>query len=337
MKKAIWIVFIIVCLGAGMGAWLAFGSATKFQDDRKLVFLYDQYNVEKDMMTQLSGTEGIKCPTLFNFLAKRLGIWAKLKNGRYVLNNGESMLQILRDLRNNKQAPARLIINKIRTREDLAGLIGKEFSIDSTHAMIYLSSNDSLAQVGADTNTVMSDVIPDTYELKWNSTMTKILSRLKDYSDEFWAKNDRKEKAEKLGLSPLQVYTLASIVEEETNAKDEKGNIASVYYNRFKTGMRLGADPTVKFALHNFELKRIMSNDLKVESPYNTYKINGLPPGPICTPSKKTIDAVLNMPTTDYLYFVADSKMNGKHVFSKTYQEHLSYANQYHQKLDSIK
>jgi UPF0755 protein len=180
----------------------------------------------------------------------------------------------------------------------------------------------------------MTLIIPDTYILNWNTSVKKILQRLSKEKDKFWHEDNRLTKANNLGFTPKQVYTLASIVEEETNKNDEKGNIASVYINRYKKGMPLGADPTIKFALKDFGLKRILYGHLQVTSPYNTYKNTGLPPGPICTPSEKTIDAVLDAPTTNYLFFVARSDFSGYHHFSSSYAEHEQYAKQYQQALN---
>ena len=149
-----------------------------------------------------------------------------------------------------------------------------------------LTNNDSLKQFAADTNTVMSLLIPDTYQLKWNLSLNDIMNRLKTESDKYWQQNNRIEKAKQHGLTPLQAYTIASIVEEETNKESDKGKIASVYINRLDKGMPLAADPTIKYALRDFSLKRILFGHLSVASSYNTYRNKGLPPGPICTPSK---------------------------------------------------
>jgi UPF0755 protein len=180
----------------------------------------------------------------------------------------------------------------------------------------------------------MTLIIPDTYFLNWNSSPKKILSRLKDEQQKFWNKNDREQKAALLNLTQNQVYILASIVEEETNKNDEKGNIASVYINRLNKGMPLAADPTIKFALKDFALKRIYYGQLMMASPYNTYRNKGLPPGPICTPSAYTIDAVLNAPRTDYLFFVARSDFSGYHQFTSNFAEHDKYAKLYQQALN---
>ena len=194
---------------------------------------------------------------------------------------------------------------------------------------------DSLQQFGVSPEHVMTLVLPDTYTYFWNTNPEKILQKLADETEKFWT-DERKHKATLHGLSPIQAHILASVVEEETNASAEKGNIASVYLNRIRIGMPLQADPTVKFALKDFGLKRIYEKHLMVESPYNTYRNTGLPPGPICTPSKATIDAVLNAPRTNYLYFVASSEFNGTHVFSATYEEHLKKAREYQQALNRL-
>jgi UPF0755 protein len=163
--------------------------------------------------------------------------------------------------------------------------------------------------------------------------MSGIFKKLLAEQKKIW-NSERKKKADSLGLSPVNVYILASIIEEETNNKNEKGLIASVYLNRMAKNMNLGADPTVKFALRNFALKRIYEKHLAVESPYNTYRVKGLPPGPICTPSLQTLDQVLSAPKTDYLFFVAKKDFTEGHVFTSKYQEHLKYAREYQEALN---
>lgn len=334
MKKVVTTVLILIAILAA-GGWLLLGPATQFQDNTKYLYVYHTETAQEEIKSQLAGASGIRNYGLFSLLAKPSKLWDKVKAGRFEIKKGSSILTVLRTLRNNHQATVKLVINKLRTREDLAGLLGRQFITDSVHTSIFLSDNDSLKSLGVDTNTLMTLVIPDTYELKWNLSVKKILGRLKDYEEDFWKEKGRLEKAKSWGLTPEQVYTLASIVEEETNADSEKGNVASVYYNRYKQGMALGADPTVKFALKDFAIKRILSGHLQVQSPYNTYRNKGLPPGPICTPSQKTIDAVLNMPHTSFLYFVAESNFSGRHHFSNTFEEHVAYANKYRQALDS--
>jgi UPF0755 protein len=181
----------------------------------------------------------------------------------------------------------------------------------------------------------MTAVFPNTYTYFWNSTPTQIFKKLFAEYKNVW-NDERKQKAAGIGLTPTESYILASIIEEETNAKDEKDTMASVYRNRLKKSIRLGADPTVKFALRDFSLKRIYEKHLAVVSPYNTYRNYGLPPGPICTPTLETLDEVLNSPETEYLYFVAKPDLSGRHLFAKNYNDHLKYAKQYRKTLDSL-
>jgi len=236
-------------------------------------------------------------------------------------------------LKNGRQSPVNLVITKLRTKEDLASLIGRKFETDSTSFIHYLNNQDTLKQYGLDTNTVMSSVFPNTYTYFWNTNPTTIFKKLYEEHEKVWTE-ERVKEADRLGLSPTNAYTVASIIEEETNYDPEKGNMASVYINRYKKGMKLQADPTVKFALKNFALRRIREKHLTVESPYNTYRYAGLPPGPICTPSLKTLDAVLTSPQTDYLFFVANSDFSGKHVFSSNDKEHMKHAKEFQQALD---
>ena len=238
-------------------------------------------------------------------------------------------------LKAGKQSPVRLVINKLRLKEDLAGKIGKTFEIDSLEAINFLSNKDSIAAYKLDDNTLLSAIIPNTYELNWNTSFKKVFSRLKSEQEKFW-NADRTQKAKAKNLTPLQAYIIASIVEEETNKADDKPLVASVYTNRFIKGEKLQADPTVKFAKKDFLMTRILFSDLKFESPYNTYAHAGLPPGPICTPSTKSIDAVLDAPKTDYMFFVAKPDFKGYSNFAVTYAEHQVFARAYQQALDSL-
>jgi UPF0755 protein len=265
---------------------------------------------------------------VFAWLAGRMDYWQKIKAGKYEIKKGSSLLDIVRMLRNGRQTPVNLVITKLRTKEDFARLVGNKFEPDSIKTISFLNNKDSLQAFDKSPETVMTAVLPDTYTFFWNTSPKNIYKKLAEEEKKFWT-TERIQKANKLGLTPVQAYTLASIVDEETNAMKEKGTIASVYLNRVNKRMPLQADPTIRFALNDFTIKRVYGDHLKVVSPYNTYQNTGLPPGPICTPSKKTIDAVLNAPATDYLYFVADSSFNGTHSFSVTYAEHMQKAKAY--------
>jgi len=336
MKKVILAIAVICFIMGAIAAWLMLGSATAFTENKKYLFVYTGKSDKASVMDFIEKNHLLKNTGAFNFLATKMNVWEKLKPGRYEIKKGENLLNITRMLRNNRQAPVNLVINKLRTNEDLAGIIARNFEADSVEVIGFINNNDSLAKLDVNSNTLMTLVIPNTYTLFWNTSTSRILRRLKAEKENFWTKKDRINKAKKLGFTPVQVYTIASIVEEETNKDDEKGNVASVYINRYKSGMPLGADPTIKFALKDFGLKRIYRKYLNVESPYNTYRNTGLPPGPICTPSGKTIDSVLSSPSTNYMYFVAKSDFSGHHTFSTTYTEHLQHAKEYQKALDEL-
>jgi UPF0755 protein len=279
----------------------------------------------------------LKNPGLFETVAGRLNVWERLRPGKYEIEKGSSLFTLARKLRNGSQTSVNLVITKLRTRHDLAALIGRKLETDSAMMMSYLVSNDSLRKYNLDTNTVMTAVFPNTYSLLWNSGPQRIFRKLDEQRTKFWTA-ERKQKATALGLTPAQVHALASIVEEETLRNDEKPIIASVYLNRLNKGMNLGADPTVKFAVGDFSIKRVLFGHINstASSPYNTYRNKGLPPGPICTPSEKTIDAVLNAAQTDYLFFCAKPNGNGYHAFASNETDHFKNARIYQQWLDSL-
>lgn len=334
MKKIILLIALVIAAVAGFIAWKVVGPATAFKEDSYFLYIKNGSSFA-DVTATLQKDGVLKNISLFNSLSSRMGYTEKVKAGRYEIKSGSSLLNIVRMLRNGQQTPVNLVITKLRTKENLAALVGRKTACDSTSFMQFITNRDTLASYGLDSNTVMTAILPNTYSFFWNTTASNLFTKLYSAQQKFWT-SDRIAKAAAKKLNPAQAYTLASIVEEETNAASEKGTIASVYLNRIDKGMKLGADPTVKFALKDFGLKRIYYKHLAVESPYNTYKVTGLPPGPICTPSAATIDAVLNAPQTDYLYFVANSAFNGTHKFATNYEEHLKLAKEYQVALDKL-
>lgn len=253
--------------------------------------------------------------------------------GRYAITSSTNTLQLLRMLKNGIQSPVRLTIPSVRTAERLAEDISKKLMMSKEDLLDYLENNDSCAKYGTDTSTVISLFIPNTYEVYWNITPAKLLDKMQNEQKAFWS-GDRMSKAEALGLTPLEVMTMASIIDEETANNAEKPMVAGMYYNRLKQDMPLQADPTIKFALKQFELRRIYHNMLTVKSPYNTYVNTGLPPGPIRIPSVAGIDAVLNLVHHDYLYMCAKEDFSGTHNFARTYAEHLKNAARYSKALN---
>lgn len=322
MKKLILIVLVLLVIGVAFGAWLFLGPATAFDENKRTLYIRTNAATKGAILDSLEKNNIIKNKSAFGWLATRLDYWQSIKPGKYDIKKGSSLLTMLRMLRNGQQTPVNFTINKIRTKEDLARMAGSKFEFDSTRMLAFLNNADSLKSFDANAETALWVVLPDTYTYFWNTTPKKVYQKLADESKKFW-NEERRKKASERNLTPLEAYILASIVEEETNANEEKSTIASVYLNRLRKGMPLQADPTVKFALKDFGLKRIFEKHLSVESLYNTYSNRGLPPGPICTPSRTTLNAVLNAPQTDYLYFVASPQFNGTHLFAATYEEHL--------------
>jgi UPF0755 protein len=331
MKRIVLTVLLIIALAAVFAGWKVFGPAVSAaHGDFFYIKTGENFEGVKDSLVSQKYLGG---PVWFNMVAKLMGYdQDKVKAGKYKVKN-ISLFNLIRILKIGRQTPVNLVITKLRTKEDFARKAGNMFECDSMHIMDYLNSPDSLKKYDLDTNTAMSVLIPDTYTYFWNTTPEKIFQKLYDNSQKFW-NDERRKKAADHGITPVQAYTLASIIEEETNSKADKPNIASVYLNRIKKGMPLQADPTIKFALKDFGLKRIYEKYLLVESPYNTYRNKGLPPGPICTPSRETIDEVLNSPGTEYLYFVAKSDLSGGSVFTTNFADHMKFAREYQQSLN---
>ncbi len=336
MKKriifAVLAFIIIACIYFG---WQIFGPT--INDPEKKYFYVHTNATYQQVIKGLKEAKIIEGEFWFNLVAKKAGYPIKVKAGRYQIKSGSSIFSLVRMLRSGNQSPVNLVINKLRTKEDFAAKIANNFECDSQSVILFLNNIDSLKKYKVDSNTVMTVVIPDTYSILWNTTPSKIFKKLFTAQQKFWDKG-RQQKAAAINMTPQQIYTMASIVEEETNMEEDKGKIASAYINRLKQGQRLEADPTIKFALRDFGLKRIRNShkNAAASSPYNTYFKSGLPPGPICTPSPNTIDAVLNAPGTNYLFFVARPDWSGLSNFTNSYQEHISNAKKYQHFLDSV-
>ena len=333
MKRFILVIFLVLVFAGGVAAWIFLGPATGFETKSENLYIRTGAATKKAVLDSLRKNRIITNETAFEFLANRMDYWKSIKPGKYEIKKGSSVLDVVRLLRNGRQTPVDLVITKLRTREDFARAVGKRFECDSAAMMDFLENADSLRPYDATPETALWRVLPDTYTYFWNTTPSLIYAKIAAAAKKFWT-DERKQKAAQLGLTPTEAYTLASIIEEETRNNEEKDTIASVYLNRVKTGMPLQADPTVKFALKDFSLKRIYEKYTQVESPYNTYRNKGLPPGPICTPTRSTIDAVLAAPATNYLYFVASSDFRQAHRFSTTYAEHLVKAREYQEALN---
>ena len=270
-------------------------------------------------------------------VAKRAGLEQNFKPGRYLFIPDKSNKDLVRMLQKGWEQPMMLTLGgNIRSLEKLSGILGRKLACDSASFAQYFAREEVWKENGFDKGTFMAMFLPNTYEVYWTITPQKFVERMKKEYGKFW-NSERKAKAKEIGLSEIEVSILASIVCEETNYVPEMPAVAGVYINRLKRGMKLDADPTVKFALGDPTVKRILFRHLKVDSPYNTYLYAGLPPGPITIPGIKGIDAVLNYQNHNYLYFCANSNMDGTHKFARTLSEHNVNARAYQAALNKLK
>lgn len=272
----------------------------------------------------------------FRFLAKAMGVSTKVRPGRYLVNKESGNWELLRKMRNGKQDALRITINNFRLKEDIASKLGKQLAYDSTYIKTMLDSNAITSLYGYSPETIPCLFIPDTYEVFWTSTFDEFMSKMVNANKRFW-NTTRIKQAVDLGLTPIQAGVLASIVYGESKNKAEQARIAGVYWNRFRTGMPLQADPTVVFAWKDFTIKRVTGKFTAINSPYNTYRNKGLPPGPISIPPKDVIDKVLNLEKHDYLYFCAKEDFSGSHNFAVTYPEHMANAAKFQAALNARK
>ena len=332
MKKfflGIVLVLLVVCVFIG---WRAFGPATAFSGDT--YYLYIRTGMTYGQVLNLLEKDTVlRSPTAFDFLADRMDYRDHVHEGKYEIRKDMSLLSIVRMLHNGHQVPVKIVITKFRTPEGFAGAVGKKLECDSDAIAAFIHNGDSMRRFGVDSNTFLAIVRPNTYTYFWNTTPSALFQKMYTAYKAWWTPQ-RIQAAQARGLTPVTATILASIVEEETNAQSDKGKIASVYLNRMAKKMKLGADPTIKYAMRDFELKRIYDQYLKIQSPYNTYLHEGLPPGPICTPSDATLEAVLSSPATDYLYFVAKPDFSGFSNFASTFKEHEAYAKAWRDALD---
>jgi UPF0755 protein len=272
----------------------------------------------------------------FRFLAKVMGVASRVRPGRYLISSETGNFELLRKMRNGKQDPIKVVINNFRLKEDIAGKLGRQLRFDSTYIYCMLDSNAFVASYGYTKETIPCLFIPDTYEVFWTSSFEDLMKKMQQANNRFWT-DKRIKKAAALNLSPVQAGILASIVYGESKESSEQARIAGVYWNRFRTGMPLQADPTIVFAWKDFTIKRVTGKYTAINSPYNTYRTIGLPPGPISIPPRDVIDKVLNLEKHDYLYFCAKEDFSGMHNFAVTYEEHLVNAAKYQSALDGLK
>ncbi len=288
----------------------------------------------EQVMDSLRKLKVLEHESRFILLAEHKKYEEHVHGGRYKLTDGMTNSELLSKLSRGLQEPVRLTISgNIRTNERLASLLSRYVEADSVSVLSALNDTAISSSYGFTPATIMGMFIPNTYEVYWTSTPSALMQRMKKEYELFW-NTSRKEKAAAMNMTPLQVSSLAAIVYEESLKNDEMPRIAGVYVNRLKKRIPLQADPTLKYAVGDFTLRRVLDKHKTVESPYNTYKYAGLPPGPICVPPPVALDAVLNFERHDFLYFCARPDFSGYHNFAKTLSRHNQYAREYQQTLN---
>jgi UPF0755 protein len=269
----------------------------------------------------------------FHWVAQKKDYPENIRPGRYVVKDGMSNNQLVNMLRGGLQNPVKVTFNNIRDVDMLAGRIATQIEADSASISNLLHNQDYINQLGFNNQTISALFLPDTYEFYWNTDAESFVVRMFQEYNKFWTE-ERKQKAQSKDLTPIQVSTLASIVNKETNMSDEMPRVAGVYLNRLKNNWLLQADPTLVFAWDDYSIRRVLDRHKEIESPYNTYKYIGLPPGPICIPSIAAIKAVLDAEDHNYFYFCAKEDFSGYHNFAKTLTEHNRNAIKYQQALN---
>ncbi len=334
-KNILYIIAALLLVGiifAGQQYYRAYINNIESRDgEAHVIYVYPDISVDS-LVVLISQTHTIQSDWSWMFHCRLLR-FNKPKAGCYEIGAKEGNFAVIRRIRGGMQTPVRVTFNHIRTREQLAARLSHQLLLDSASIISRLEDNVYMQQYGLNKETAVSLFIPNTYDLFWTISPDQLFSRMGQEYNAFWTP-ERELKARKLGLTKAEVATVASICEEETNKDFEYPIIAGLYLNRIKKGMPLQACPTVKFALQDFKLRRILNKHLRYDSPYNTYKYRGLPPGPIRIPRATTMDAVLNRDQNNYLFMCASADFNGTHHFSSTYAEHARYARAYQRALN---
>ncbi len=300
---------------------------------QKTTLLIDVDTTYDQVVAQLSGNRALGSETTFKLAGKML-YYKTIKPGKYVFEKNASNFKMIYTLRKGQHFPVRFTFTAARTKEQLIKKLSQnEFLFDWEDLLKLLNNNAFLSKYGLNPETAIAVFLPNTYEFYYDITAERFFEKMYGYYQQFWTE-ERLKCAESIGLTPLEVITLASIVEEENYRDFEKPTIAGLYMNRLHKGMKLQSDPTVKFAVGDFTLRRILNEHLKTDSPYNTYLYEGLPPGPIRIPAASSIDAVLHYEHNNYLYMCAKEDFSGAHNFTHNYNEHLKNARRYQEALN---
>lgn len=334
-KKIIKIALLVALIPAALGAWwfykIYYKPGTHLGDEKGIFYVHTGTTYDQ-LVDDLEAKHIIESRKDFEFTAE-LKKFETPKAGRYRIREGMTYRELINMFMAGLQEPVNITFNTVRTKQDLARQVSRYLECDSLELITLLEDESFAAQYGFTDETFLTMFIPDTYEFYWNTSAEEFFKRMAEEYKAFWT-DDRKKKAADLGLTQSEVSTLASIVESEQRTHvEERKIIAGLYLNRLKKGMRLESDPTVIYAIGDFTINRVLSADLKYESPYNTYLHTGLPPGPILLPEKASIDAVLNRDDNNYIFMCADYG-TGLHNFTADYAQHCRNADEFRKALD---
>lgn len=334
-RKSNWkfIFLIFLMLFATVVYYFVFFPNINVRDQKPYLYVSTGSSFNK-LMTDLAQQQILKNPYTFKILAHAIDLPTHIHPGKYKLEPGMSNKDLLLKLRYGKQNTVKLVLNNIRTREDLIAKVSEQLETNADTLRSLLNDSIYLSRWHLNPQNVMCMMIPNTYDMYWNTSSRQFLDRMSKEYKKFWNQG-RLAQCEKIQFSPLEVSIIASIVEKESIKSDEKPVIAGVYINRLHRNMKLEADPTLVFAFGDFGIKRVLNIHKAIDSPYNTYMYTGLPPGPICMPSIASIQAVLNYQAHDYLFFCAKEDFSGYHNFAANYAEQQINAQKYRKALDN--
>lgn len=332
MPKWIWGVLCSLAVAIMVVAWRVYNSGFKLQNT---TYLYVDADDNVDSISQkIESQTAPESMRVFHLFAGLLNLKDRIRTGRYEVSPQHTMLNLIRDIRNHHEKPIMLVVPSTRTMDAMAGKLANQLMLDSASLEQYLKDEGNIKALGYTKETLPGLFIPNTYEVYWDVSIPKLMERMQKENAAFWNEermNKLQEVSQYAGeeMTKEKVITLASIVDSETADDGEKPTIAALYMNRMRKPMALQSDPTVIFAVGDFSIRRVLHEHLKVESPYNTYRNLGLPPGPIRVPSIAGIDAVLNHDKNDYIYMCAKEDFSGTHNYAVSYGEHLRNAARY--------
>jgi UPF0755 protein len=336
-KVLAYLLVIVSSLAATMAFYfwqVAYSPNLNVEGKEKFVLYVPKNSSYESLMDTLHKHKIINDEVAFGFMTKRMALRESIKPGRYEIKPNAANKEIISKIRSGNQDPVKLTFNNVRTKEDLIKKIGTKLDFDSNILLEKIKNEEECTKYGFTSETIMCMFLPDTYFIYWDSSVDDFLKRMNTEYKKFWNEK-RLSQAQGINMTPIEVGVMASIVQSETNKPDEMPKVAGVYVNRIATNMPLQADPTVKFAVGDFSLKRILTKHLSISSPYNTYRNTGLPPGPIALPERVALDAVLDYEKHNYTYFCAKEDFSGYHNFAATYTEHLKNADIYQAALDA--